>query len=191
MKGKYGYIQHMRRKKAALSALLLLAVIIIYAGGFHHYGSNQNVFSIIAALCALPTAVSIVQLIMFLRAKPCSVEAHRQICEVFPENSGLWDLYLTSEKRNYQISHAAWSLSSRKLIGFTEDPACDVKAARHHLEQMFDKNGIRLNGIHISTSLNEYLRLLAQMDPAKDRNGQPGESDAGQPVRSLLCAISL
>lgn len=181
----------MRRKKAVLSVLLLLAVVVLYIWGLHRYGSNQNALSIIAALCALPTAVSIVQLIMLLRAKPCSEEAHRRICEVFPEEAGVWDLYLTSEKKNYQISHTAWSLYSRKLIGFTEDPACDVKEARNHLTAMFDKNGIRLNGIHITSSMNEYLRLLRQMEPAADRNGLPDEAGSRERIRSLLCAISL
>ena len=78
-KGDFGYIAY-RKKITTIRTIICLAVSVgIFLIGLAINGTQKNVFSIIAALGCLPAGWSAVNMIMFLKAKACSDDVHREI----------------------------------------------------------------------------------------------------------------
>ena len=97
-KGSFGYLQKKRVFSLVKSILFLAAVLIIYFTALHHFHTNKNIFSIIAAVGALPTGRSIVETVMCYRARSASDRVRQKVEEIPGISScySLYDLYLTS-----------------------------------------------------------------------------------------------
>ena len=182
-KGTYGYIKAKRRAQLFLTILLLAAVLILYFGGRRYYGSNRNIFTIMAALACLPTGWSCVNLIMLLRAGMCSEDAHRQI-EAVPGLTSAYDLYLTSYQKNFQLSHIA--VRAKNIAALSEDPKIDTAAGEEHIRSMIRNDGFEGYTIKIFTSPERYAERLLQL--ARLEAGNPEREEK---LKSLFLAISL
>ena len=60
VKGEYGAIRQARKKQALMTAALFAIVLGLFFGGRLYYGSNRNIYSIMAALSCLPLGWSAV-----------------------------------------------------------------------------------------------------------------------------------
>lgn len=78
-KGTFGYLQRKRTISGLKSVLLLSVVLAVFFGAKAYYGTEKTVFSILAAVGALPAGRSIVVTIMCLRAKGASEKARQAI----------------------------------------------------------------------------------------------------------------
>ncbi len=124
-KGHFGYIEGNRRFAIIRTIGALLVCLIIFLTGLFIYHSNKSAFSIIAALGCLPAGLSAVNMIMFLRAHPCSKESFEKIEK---RKGGLlirYDLEMTSYDENYGI--AAATVLDKNVCCFTEDKALDIQ----------------------------------------------------------------
>ena len=59
-KGSSGYIRYRRKQQLMVSTALLLLVVLLYLIPLRYFETNKNIFSIMAALLALPAAKFIV-----------------------------------------------------------------------------------------------------------------------------------
>lgn len=183
-KGYYGYIAGKRRQLTVLVIVMLAVVFGIYFGALYILGTNQNWFTILAALICLPTAQFVVKLIMFLKASGCSAEAHEEIARCVGDMTGGYDLYMTTDRENYAISHV--TIASGSVIAFTEAPKCNSNNAQAHIRHMMQGNGYHGYAVKVFTSLDSYLdRLHALQDLPASEGGKDDE------VLQLLEQISL
>lgn len=160
-KGSYGYLQN-RKIYTALRTLIFFALCGgLYGVGYATTGSNKNLLTVVAVLGCLPACKSLVNFILFLRAKGCSaglkstLSAYDGILTVF------YDLYFTSYQKNFSISHMA--LKGGILCGITEDPACDAKEAQKHLETMLSQEGIKNVTVNIFSQEKAYIDRLSRL----------------------------
>ena len=134
-KGTYGYIKRGRIIYAAVTFGLLAAVLGMYFGALRYFGTNKNVFTILAALSCIGVGKFAVDLVMFCRAKCCSESARDAIELHIGELAGAYDLFMTSYDKNFAISHAV--CAGRSVCALTEDTGCDVKSGEK--DQRFSK----------------------------------------------------
>lgn len=184
-KGSYGYIAGRRRQLMVTVAVMLALVLAIYFGALAILGTNQNWFTILAALICLPTAQFAVRLIMFIKASGCSAGAHEEIAPAVRgiETAG-YDLYMTTERENYALSHAA--VAGGSVIAFTEDAGCDCNHAQAHIRHMMQGNGYHGYTVKVFSSLDSYLLRLGQLH---ELDAEENAKDAE--VLQLLMQISL
>lgn len=184
-KGSYGYIRAKRRQLTVIVVLMLALVLVIYFGAMAWLGTNQNWFTILAALICLPTAKMGVSLIMFLRATGCSDEAHEAI-KAHASNmpNAAYDLYMTNDREEYAISHA--TVAGGSVIALTENARCDTNHGQTHIRRMMQGNGYHGYTVKIFSSLDNYLLRLEQL---ADLDPDEGSKDAE--VLQLLKQISL
>ncbi len=161
-KGHYGYLQARRTKMAVFTFGLLAVVLITYFGALAYFKTNQNWFTIIAALICLPTAKFAVDLIMLFRAKGCSQKAAREIKSHVGDLPGAYDMYMTSYSKNFAISHAV--VGAGCVACLTEDPACDTAEGEKHIRKMIQGNGFHGYTVKIFSSLDHYLVRLDQLN---------------------------
>lgn len=168
-KGSFGYLQKKRVFSLVKSILFLAAVLIIYFTALHHFQTNKNIFSIIAAVGALPTGRSIVETVMCYRARSAS-DMVRQKVEEIPGISScysLYDLYLTSYERAYSLSHAA--IGNGLLVGLTEAQDTDCRLCGQHICDMAAKEGIEGFKADIYRNLDEYTAALKDLVRNKEK----------------------
>lgn len=168
-KGSFGYLQKKRVFSLVKSILFLAAVLIIYFTALHHFHTNKNIFSIIAAVGALPTGRSIVETVMCYRARSASDRVRQKVEEIPGISScySLYDLYLTSYERAYSLSHAA--IGNGLLVGLTEAQDTDCRLCGQHICDMAAKEGIEGFKADIYRNLDEYAAALKDLVRNKEK----------------------
>ena len=138
-KGCYGYISYQKKMSVARTVLFFVLSLAIYGIGFYSTGSNKNLLTVVAVLGCLPACKSAVNAIMFFRAEGCSQAAFEKITVYDDYLTGFYDMYFTSYKKNFPLSHIV--LKGNVICGYTESSKCDCKAGEKHLEQMLQQDG--------------------------------------------------
>jgi hypothetical protein len=195
-KGDYGYIEY--RKKIAIirTGICLAVTLILFFTGLIYAGSTKNILSIVAALGCLPTGWSAVNLIMFLRAKPCSKAAYDEICA---HQGGLlmrYDHVVTSYDKNFNVS--ASTVLNGNICLLVEDKSYDASDLEKHIKKMMAQNGYSSYSIKAFESLKEFCNRLDQLEKLRsERDIDPRAiEDAWVPgtqetAASVLLSISL
>ena len=172
-KGSFGYLKKKRILSAAKSLLLLAAVFICYFAALRHFHTNKNIFSIAAALGALPAGRSIVMTIMLMRARGASESVRAAIDAVRglqPDRSG-YDLCLTAYDTAFSLSHAA--VTAGHVVGLTESPQTNCRQCEDHIRQILEKDGLSGYEVRIYDSLEPYRKAL------EDLTAPAGTPEAG------------
>lgn len=185
VKGQFGYLAAKRRLVLLRTVIFFAIPLSLFAAGIIATGSRRNLLTIVAVLGCLPACKSLVNLILYMRAKGCSDEAHRILKASEGSLEGMYDMYFTSYKQNFAISHMV--SAGKNLCGFTEDPGCGTKACEEHLGIMLAQGGCRDITVKIFTDLNKYCERLRQLGGlCAEGNGKPDGA-----VTAVLYDISL
>ncbi|MDE7177210.1 MAG: hypothetical protein K2O59_05285 [Lachnospiraceae bacterium] len=176
-KGSYGYLENRKLYTALRTVLFFLLSIGLYVIGLVTTGSNKNLLTIVAVLGCLPACKSLVNFILFLRAKGCSEGLKNALNDYDEKLTVFYDLYFTSYQKNFSISHMA--LKGGILCGITEDPACGTKEAQKHFETMLSQEGIKNVTVNIFSQKEAYIDRLSRladmdMEEHKEREGIVG-----------------
>ena len=133
---------------------------------------------------------------MFLTAKPCSEEAHKKIEE---HRAGLivfYDLFMTSEKKNYSVSSLA-SIDKR-IAALAEDKKIDIKELELHIKRQIALSKYHDFSIYVTRSIDEYTSLLDELNGIRiEKDIDPYEIEENweigtvQTVNGVLLSISL
>lgn len=183
-KGSYGYLPYQKKASLIRTILFFALSIAVYVMGILSTGSNKNLLTIVAVLGCLPACKSAVNTVMFFRASGCSEAAWKKISAYDDILTGLYDMYFTSYKKNFPISHMV--LKGNVICAYTESAGCDCNAGEKHLEQMLLQDGYK----HMT------IKIFDQLDKYTDRLGQLSKLDAEEHRNRLeiiktLCSISL
>ncbi len=178
---------------------MLAIPIVIYTSGRIYTGTNQNVFSILAALGAIPAAKFIVDFIMICMQKSASSE----IVELTEQNAG--DLI-----RGYELVVTAYEgampLDSIVICGgqaaaFSTNGKTDlIEKMEKHISKILKDNGYVQVNVHVFQEKKAYVDRIRQLsaDPEKYRNGIAFTPDTRYPdltreecILHTIMAISL
>ena len=186
-KGNYGYLTWKKKQAVLIAAVLAAAVLTVYYIPKALLGTNENIFTIIAALTCLPLARAIVNLVMFMRTRECPEIVHDAIAEHSGNLTQLYDLYLTSEKKNFPLLHAAAACGV--LSALAQDPDMDVHACEQHIRTMMAKDRITGYTVKVYDNLRQYTKALDRMNDAGEET--PEQRKSSDAVCRLLCSIAL
>ena len=195
-KGDFGYIKSNIKKSRLRTAILGSVCAFFFLFGYFHFGTNKNFLTIISTVLCIPLGLSLVNHIMFLRAKPCSKEAYKKIEE---HRAGLivnYDLFITSEKKDYSVSSIA--TLDKRIIAFVEDEKVDTEALELHIKRQIALSKYHDFMINISKNLDEYILLIDELNNIRiEKNIDPiqiekdWEIGTVQTVNGVLLSISL
>ena len=185
VKGNYGYLAAKTKQMIFRTILLFGISLAIFIMGYVTTKTKQNLLTIVAVLGCLPACKSAVSLIMYLRAKGCSSEAKDAIAPQEGRLIGMYDMYFTSYKENFAISHMV--VEGKNICGYTESSSCNCKDCEEHLETMLKQGGYKDLTIKIFTDLNKYCERLNQLN-GLEHEKTPKKDDE---VRIVLYDISL
>lgn len=161
-KGEFGYIDFQKKWSLIRTALFFLLCALVFLTGYITTGSRKNLLTIVAILGCLPACKSAVNVVMFYRAKGCSKSLLEAINGVEGKFYQLFDLYMTSYKTNYAISHMV--IVEKTLIGITEDKNLDVNAAQNHIQEHLKQDGYKDMTVKIYNDVAKYTERLDQVE---------------------------
>ena len=183
-KGSFGYLKAKRNQVLMITILMFAVSLSLLVAGIITTGSNKNLLTIVAVLGCLPACKNVVSLIMYCKATGCSVDLREQIEKAQGELIGMYDMYFTSYKNNFPVSHMV--VEGKNICGYTEKKF-DTGLCENHLETILKQSGYKDFTIKIFTDLVKYTDRLGQLNEI-DREKTPKRDDE---VRKVLFDISL
>lgn len=188
IKGNFGYI-HNKRIQVLIRTILFFGIsLAVFLVGYLTTHTKQNLLTIVAVLGCLPACKSMVGLIMIFRATGCSEKAREAIQPAEGRLIGMYDMYFTSYQKNFAISHMV--VEGKVILGYTEDPKCDLKACQEHLHTMLSQAGFQDRVVKISDQLPKYCEQLQKLNASEDKNDEESLKKDDE-VRVVLYDISL
>ncbi len=195
-KGEYGYISYRKKVTTIRTCACLFVAVSLFVAGLIIYGSQKNVFSIVAALSCLPTGWSGVNMIMFLRAKGCPADIHSKIEDC---KGGLlirYDQVVTSYDKNFDVF--ASTVLDKNVCLLMDSLKFDPTDLEKHVKKMMAQGGYSNLTIKVFDNVDQYLDRIKQLeklrneksiDPKKIEDSWiPGTN---QTPASILLSISL
>ncbi len=180
-KGDYGYIRN-GKKKAALYTIFCFAIsLALFMIGWYTTGTKKNLLTVVAVLGCLPASKSLVNMIMFFKAKACPVELYKKIEPHIGHLTCLFDLQMTAYERTYQIDSLV--IEKKNICGVTSDPKCKPELAEKHIMSLLEQNAFKDYTVKIFTDESKYIARLDQL--------QTDEPHANPDVIQLMKDISL
>ena len=195
-KGEFGYIEY--RKKVALirTIICLVIVLTVFFTGLIIYKDQKRIFSIIAAVLCLPTGWSCVNLVMFLKAKSCSLNDHEKVEK---HKGGLlvhYDHIITSYDKNFYV--AASTVLDKNICCLAADKDMDESDCEKHIKKMMAGSGYSSYSIKVFTDTDKFCERLDQLENLRADRGIDPEAieDAWVPgttqtPAAVLLSISL
>ena len=167
-KGCYGYLKKQRKWETIKTIIDFTISGAIFAMGYFTTGTKTNLLTIGAVLGCLPACKSAVIMFMYLKAKSCSGECYEKLQPYVGNTLMLYDLYLTSYEKNYQIS--AMAVKNSSLCGYTEDGKCDLTAGEKHISEILKQDGYEGLTIKLFSNFSKFTDRLLQMESLSDKS---------------------
>lgn len=166
-KNQYGYHQSQTRLELLKTLLMFVAALGVLAIGYFTTGSKNNLLTMVAVLGLLPAAKSLVNYIMFVRAKTavCPKNLHDSLMEITKEQKNApflrYDLYMTNSESCFPIY--AIACKGKCLIGYSDQKKYDWEKAEQHIKAMAKQNGYEVSVVKIFTEEKKFLERVKAM----------------------------
>lgn len=185
VKGTYGYLKAKRVQVILRTIIFFVLALSLFVAGIVTTHTRKNLLTVVAVLGCLPACKSLVNMIMYFRARGCGQEAQSRITGSEGHLIGMYDMYFTSYQKNFAISHMV--VENQIILGFTEDEKCDIPACITHLKTMLKQAGFTEVTVSVTDQLQKYCSQLQQLND-KNQDHDPAKDDE---IRIALYEISL
>ena len=161
-KGDSGYLDS--QHTSALIRAGIFGVITLILGLctwviFPQYGM---VFLVLAVISAIPTAMALVNFIMFMRFKSIGEEDHAAIEAVKGKIPVIYDSVITTTEKSYYCPSI--SVINKNIMLYTNAEGSDEKALIRHLTLMAKKNGFKDWHIKAYKDTEGYIKRLSYLN---------------------------
>lgn len=182
-KGEYGYI-HKKRKVEIIKTISMFAIsLAIFVMGYISTKTKSNMLTIVAVLGCLPASKCAVSMIMFMLAKGCSESVKDRIEMSIGKLDGFYDLFFTSEKKNYAISHLV--VTKNSIIAFSEIDKIDENDFANHMKSLLNKEKISDITVKLFKDVEKYCNRLAELNQSEVNQNKRND------IVSMLYQVSL
>ncbi len=185
IKGTFGYLKRKRNRVIVVTILYFVISIAIILIGYFSTGTKRNLFTVVGVLGCLPACKSMVNMIMLLRAKGCSDEAHREISKEDVKEITMYDMYFTSYKHNFAVSNMV--ICKNAIIAFYEDSKFIEKEFIDHITTMLSNGGHKNITISTVNDIKKYSDMLSNVNASYDENNASSSDE----IAVILYQISL
>jgi hypothetical protein len=183
-KGCFGYLKRQRVIEWVKTVLYFALPIALFIMGLISTGTRKNLLTIVAVLGCLPASKSLVEAIMYQRAKSCSDACYEAVTKAAGDTKLLFDLYLTSYQKNFQIS--ALAIKNNALCGYTEDARCDLSAGEKHITEQLQQSGYGGLVVKLFSDEDKFQERLLQLGALPEKNAEKETA-----IAQVICSISL
>lgn len=186
-KGNYGSVRH-QRKMSILRTIIIFAVdfALFLFGLYLNNGDRGNIWTIIAAVGAIPGALSVVYIIMYIRVPGMKREEYETIREHTKGLRVLYELYFTSYEKNMFVDATIICGDYVTCYTSTHPSQQDLAFMEKHIRKHVLQDGYKVT-VKIFDNLKNFLERADQL-AEKRESFEKGRDDK---VEAVLMAISL
>lgn len=160
-KGTRDYLNTQKKYEITRTVLYFAISLTLFAAGWIATGSRENLLTVVAVLGCLPACKSVVDMIMFLKHKGCSVE---NADKIEAHSQGLacgYDMVFTSYEKTYVVAHIA--VKGNTICGFTQEEKFEEQAFYKHIDGILKKDNYKDTTVKIFKDITKYTNRLEQM----------------------------
>jgi len=173
-KGKIGYLKQRRTITILWTMLLFVVSATLFIAGIVATGNRKNLLTIVAILGMLPAARSLINALMYLKAKSCPVEwfvTHDK--ELSPLLHHYYDLVFTTYERAYNIPVLV--IREGNICGLCLDKKKPLGELEEHIQACLKKENLHANVAMFDFDkqeqfLNRVNQLIRLEEKAKNRD---------------------
>lgn len=169
-KGCFGYLEAQRKKEIIRTIFYFALSAAIFVMGYVTTGTKMNLLTVVAVCGCLPASKSMVSMIMYLKAGQCSQECYDKLKSYTTDTFMLYDLYLTSYQKNFQIS--AMAVKNNVVCGYTEDKKCDIPAGEKHISAILQQSGYGNVTVKLFSDCEKFADRLAQLQELTEKKAE-------------------
>lgn len=166
-KGEYGYLKDRLKRQALLSTIGIVIIIVTIIVGYLRYHTRNNMFTIAAALVALPTAKVLVGFIICIKNKSPEKEKYLELKEKSKTPYILSDLLLTSKENMMPFEFGA--INNNNVWLYTSNKKIDKKKSEDYIKSFFGSEIKNVN-VRIIDDYNVLLKTVSKITPKEDNN---------------------
>lgn len=208
-KGDFGYLEKQAQRELGKTLILFMASFGVLLIGILIAGTKNNLLTIVAVLGLLPAAKELTTSIIFSKAKKynCPKTLYDEVQNLLEHDNGdnngsgqtdktyktdetdesllvIYDLYMTSQEKNYPIY--SMCCRNKTLIGIAGSETFDYKKAEEHIQIMLRQNGFKNITVKIFAEQEKYIGRMKELKEQKTEN-----REAEQAVLRLMLNLSL
>ncbi len=152
-KGQWGYFNAERIRRILMTAVIFGAAFLILFTSAAYFGTKRNIMTVVAMVCMVPGAMSLVGVIMFAMRKSLPEEEYRALSAHEGSLTAAYEMYLTSNEQNALVDCIV--ICGNEVVGYISDGKSDPRFAADHVQKMLRADGFRTS-VHMLTDLKKF-----------------------------------
>lgn len=157
----YGYIKEKRRKVVMLTIAMFLLSCVIYFWGYYLLGTVQSYFTVLAVLGMLPASKSLVNVMMYYKARECEANVYEAVSQIPCKHSVLYSLYITMYQHSTIVECA--HIYEKHLILFVVNPTAG-KVVEEHIKKILGMHYLQKTSVKVFHDLELYKNRILQLN---------------------------
>ena len=183
-KGDRGYLDKNHTKTFIRFMIFGLITLLLGLCTWVIFPQHGMVFLILAVISAIPTAMALVNFIMFMRFRSIGEEDYKRIEEVRGKTLIFYDSVITTTEKSYYVP--CISVINKNIMLYSGVTGSDEKALIRHLTLMTKKNGFKDWHVKVFNDIDTFEKRLRYLN---EQNIKVLKTD-GEMI-NLLGALSL
>ncbi|MFI3200857.1 MAG: hypothetical protein R3Y54_04910 [Eubacteriales bacterium] len=160
-KGMYGYRKEIRIKVLIITVIMFLLSLAMYGWGYYHVGTVQSYYTVLAVLGMLPASKSLVNVIMYCKAKECAKQVYEQVAEIPCKYPMLYSLYLTMYEHSTRIDCV--HIYDKHMVLLVENPV-KGKVVEAHIKKILPMHHLQGTSVKVIHELETYKNRIQQLN---------------------------
>lgn len=182
-KGEFGYILYKRKTELLKTISMFSISIALFVMGFVSTGTKSNLLTVVAVLGCLPASKLAVNTFMFFIATPCSENLKEKIEDQIGLLDGFYDMFFTSEKQNFHLSHLI--VTKNSILGISEREKTNEQEFEKHMKILLNKEQISGITVKLYHDPTKYCQRLKELNQSMVEQGKRDD------IVSMLYEVSL
>ncbi len=180
-KGDCGYINQHKVRQLFITFLSLIMVAVIFYTGVLRYHNTKSIFTVIAAVAAIPAAKVAVSYLVMAKYKSCDRQLYEEAVRLAPDSLILADLLISSTEKILPMPIAVIRDNSVYLFTGLETEA--VKKSEIYIRTVLETEA-RVTNIKVFNRQEAFFKGISALN-----GNSPGKFD--ETIKKLLLIYSL
>ena len=180
-KGDCGYINQHKVRQLFITFISLIMVAVIFYTGVLRYHNTKSIFTVIAAVAAIPTAKIAVSYLVMVKYKSCDRQLYEKAVQLAPDSLILADLLISSTEKILPVPIAV--IRDNSVYLFTDLKTEDVKKSETYIRTFLETEA-RVTSVKLFNRQEAFFKGVSLLN-----GNAPGKFD--ETVKKLLLIYSL
>lgn len=161
-KGTPGYLEYKKKIEIIRTIIYFLLVAAVYLLGYSQTHSNKNLLTVVAVVGCLPACKALVGVITRLPYPSIDPERAREVKELCPHMTVVFDLVVTSRDKIMPIDVLV--ISGNKVFGHLSGKKADPQYTEKHIKSILLENHFKEISVKMYPDYKKFLSRVEGLE---------------------------